>query len=77
MTRSDSTSLGSPSALHCRNVLKGRNRDTTWFAIIDRDWNDGLKDAYLRWLDPTNFDADGVQKRRLSELTAPFVHLKS
>ncbi len=33
-------------------VNKGRNRDTTWFAIIDRDWNGGLKDAYLRWLDP-------------------------
>ena len=58
-------------------VNKGRNRDTTWFAIVDRDWNDGLEDAYLRWLDPANFDADGVQKRRLTELTAPFVHLKS
>jgi RimJ/RimL family protein N-acetyltransferase len=55
-------------------VNKGRNRDTTWFAIIDRDWNGGLKDAYLRWLDPHNFDAHGAQKLRLSELTAPFIH---
>jgi RimJ/RimL family protein N-acetyltransferase len=55
-------------------VNKGRNRDTTWFAVIDRDWNGGLKDAYLRWLDPANFDATGAQKRKLSALTAPFVH---
>ena len=33
-------------------VNKGRNRDTSWFSIIDGDWNGGLKDAYLRWLDP-------------------------
>ena len=54
-------------------VNKGRNRDTTWFAIIDVDWKRGLHDAYLRWLDPANFDAAGRQKLRLSELTAPFV----
>lgn len=55
-------------------VNKGRNRDTAWYAIIDRDWNDGLKDAYLRWLDPGNFDAAGTQKQKLSGLTAPCVH---
>jgi RimJ/RimL family protein N-acetyltransferase len=58
-------------------VNKGRNRDTTWFAIIDLDWNGGLKNAYSRWLDPGNFAASGAQKLRLLELTAPFVHLKS
>jgi RimJ/RimL family protein N-acetyltransferase len=58
-------------------VNKGRNRDTSWFAIIDRDWNGGLREAYLRWLSEDNFDASGVQKIRLSELTAPFVHLES
>ncbi len=58
-------------------VNKGRNRDTTWFAVIDEDWNGGLRDAYLRWLDPANFDARGGQKLRLSELTAPFVHARS
>jgi RimJ/RimL family protein N-acetyltransferase len=58
-------------------VNKGRNRDTTWFAIIDRDWNGGLKDAYLRWLDPANFDASGMQTLKLSQLTAPFVHVTS
>jgi RimJ/RimL family protein N-acetyltransferase len=54
-------------------VVKGRNRDTTWFAVIDRDWYGGLQDAYLRWLDPANFAADGRQRARLSALTAPFV----
>ena len=57
-------------------VYKGRNRDTTWFAIIDADWNAGLKDAYLQWLDPVNFDAAGKQQRRLSELTSPFVRAR-
>jgi RimJ/RimL family protein N-acetyltransferase len=57
-------------------VNKGRNRDTTWFAIIDADWNGGLKEAYLRWLDSSNFDAAGAQKLRLSDLTAPFVHMR-
>ena len=54
-------------------VNKGRNRDTTWFAIIDVDWQRGLAAAYARWLDPVNFDAAGKQKLRLSQLTAPYV----
>ena len=58
-------------------VNKGRNRDTCWFAIIDRDWHAGLGEAYLRWLDPRNFDADGRQVLKLSDLTAPFVHARS
>ncbi|GMF16423.1 unnamed protein product [Phytophthora lilii] len=57
-------------------VYKGRNRDTTWFSIIDGDWNNGLKDAYERWLDSSNFDENGRQKLKLSELTAPFVRAK-
>ncbi|HEX6638185.1 MAG TPA: GNAT family protein [Steroidobacteraceae bacterium] len=58
-------------------VYKGRNRDTCWFAIIDADWNAGLEDAYLRWLDPGNFDAEGRQVLGLSALTAPWVHAGS
>jgi RimJ/RimL family protein N-acetyltransferase len=45
-------------------VYKGRNRDTTWYAIIDRDWP-ALKAAYEAWLDPANFDAAGAQRRAL------------
>jgi RimJ/RimL family protein N-acetyltransferase len=55
-------------------VYKGRSRDTTWFSIIDADWNAGLKQAYLQWLDPRNFDERGAQVLKLSALTAPFVH---
>ena len=55
-------------------IYKGRNRDTAWFAITDRDWP-GLRRAYDTWLDPANFDANGRQRRRLSDLTHP--HLVS
>lgn len=51
-------------------VVKGRNRDTAWFAAIDGEWP-ALKAAFTTWLDPKNFDADGLQIRRLGALTAP------
>lgn len=41
-------------------VVKGRNRDTAWFAILDGQWP-GMKNAFERWLDPVNFDANGNQ----------------
>ena len=53
-------------------IFRGRNRDTAWFAIIDRDWEE-LRSRYERWLAPDNFDADGVQRESLSTLTAPLV----
>jgi RimJ/RimL family protein N-acetyltransferase len=49
-------------------VVKGRNRDTAWFSVIDREWP-VLRDAFLRWLDPENFDEQGRQRIRLSALT--------
>lgn len=49
-------------------IVKGRNRDTAWFAAIDREWP-ALKEAFSVWLRPENFDADGHQKERLSDLT--------
>ncbi|KAL3661136.1 hypothetical protein V7S43_013745 [Phytophthora oleae] len=58
-------------------VYKGRNRDTSWFSIIDKDWNGGLKSAFERWLDTHNFDENGQQKLKLSTLTAPFVQATS
>jgi len=45
-------------------VVKGQNRDTAWFAMIDSDWP-RLKAGYEAWLRPENFDAAGRQKRRL------------
>jgi RimJ/RimL family protein N-acetyltransferase len=53
-------------------VMKGRNRDTAWFAATDRDWP-ALARAFEQWLAPDNFEADGRQRVRLSELTAPLL----
>ena len=51
-------------------VVKGRNRDTAWFAVIDTEWP-ALDAAFRAWLDPVNFDASGRQKVALRELTRP------
>lgn len=45
-------------------VTKGRNRDTAWFAITDDDWP-GIRQALESWLDPSNVDDEGVQRRPL------------
>lgn len=42
------------------------NRDTTWFSIIDGEYP-ALKAAYRRWLDESNFDAEGGQITRLAD----------
>ncbi len=44
--------------------VKGANRDTAWFAMLDRDWA-RLRAAYEGWLAPSNFDAAGRQRARL------------
>jgi len=49
-------------------IVKGRNRDTAWFSMLDSEWP-ALKAAFERWLDPDNFDAAGKQKRRLDGAT--------
>lgn len=54
-------------------ISKGRNRDTAWFACIDKEWP-ALRAAYEQWLDPANFDNDGQQKISLSELTRPILN---
>ncbi len=48
-------------------VVKGENRDTAWFAMVDRDWP-AIKAAFEAWLDPANFDADGRQRASLASL---------
>lgn len=50
------------------SVVKGRNRDTAWFAAIDAEWP-ALKEAFQAWLSPTNFDAAGQQRERLGDMT--------
>lgn len=48
-------------------VTKGRNRDTTWYSIIDGEWP-AIRTAHDRWLDPANFDAEGRQRQSLRAL---------
>ncbi len=45
-------------------VVKGRNRDTDWYSIIDGEWP-ALKTAFQQWLDPSNFK-ELQQKKNLS-----------
>ncbi|MDQ4135445.1 MAG: GNAT family N-acetyltransferase [Pseudomonadota bacterium] len=48
-------------------VVKGRNRDTAWFAMLDRDWPT-LRALFERWLAPDNFDEAGRQRMSLAAL---------
>jgi RimJ/RimL family protein N-acetyltransferase len=48
-------------------IVKGENRDTAWFALLDYEWP--RRDiAFRRWLTPENFDDAGRQRRRLEDL---------
>ena len=51
-------------------VVKGRNRDSAWYAAIDTEWME-LEKAYKTWLAPENFDEKNQQKTSLSSLTSP------
>lgn len=53
-------------------VIKGRNRDTAWFAATDADWP-ALDAAFVAWLEPLNFYDDGGQIARLSAMTGPLL----
>lgn len=46
-------------------IIKGENRDTAWFAMLDGDWP-AIRTALEAWLDPQNFDAAGQQRNRLA-----------
>lgn len=46
-------------------VYKGRNRDTAWFSVIDKEWP-RLREAFEKWLAPENFTADGAQVKSLT-----------
>lgn len=45
-------------------IVKGRNRDTAWFSMLDGEWP-VRKARFERWLDPSNFDASGRQRSSL------------
>jgi RimJ/RimL family protein N-acetyltransferase len=48
-------------------IVKGRNRDTAWYSIVDREWP-AVRAAFEAWLAPANFDADGRQRASLTAL---------
>ena len=50
-------------------IVKGRNRDTAWFSMLDSEWP-ARKANFERWLDPSNFGPDGRQKMALSALNS-------
>ena len=56
--------------LYNHQVVKGHNRDTAWFSILDEEWP-RLCDAYGTWLARDNFGPGGEQRTRLSDLTRP------
>ncbi len=47
-------------------VVKGRNRDTAWYAITDDDWP-SIRKGYDAWLSPENLGPGSTQARSLSE----------
>ena len=53
-------------------VIKGRNRDTAWFSILDGEWPP-IRAAFEAWLAPENFDAQGRQRRSLSAIRSEAV----
>jgi RimJ/RimL family protein N-acetyltransferase len=48
-------------------IVKGRNRDTAWFSMLDREWPQ-RRASFEQWLAPSNFGPDGRQKLSLSHL---------
>lgn len=47
-------------------VYKGRNRDTDWLSMIDKDWP-AVKSRLEKWLSSDNFDEKGQQIKALSD----------
>lgn len=56
-------------------IVKGRNRDTAWYSLLDREWP-RVQSAVSQWLDPSNFDESGRQRSTLTALTQPLLHAR-
>jgi RimJ/RimL family protein N-acetyltransferase len=50
-------------------IVKGRNRDTAWYSILDGEWP-AIRVNFESWLSPDNFDEHGNQRRALADLNA-------
>lgn len=47
-------------------IIKGRHRDSAWLSILDDEWPAARK-GFEAWLEESNFDENGKQKKGLSE----------
>ena len=47
-------------------IIKGRNRDTAWYSMLDSEWPT-IRAGFERWLDAGNFDGEGRQRKTLEE----------
>ena len=54
-------------------IVKGQNRDTAWFAIIDKEWEE-VEVCFKKFLSSSNFDKDGLPMISLSTLTKPLLY---
>jgi RimJ/RimL family protein N-acetyltransferase len=52
---------------HKHQIVKGRNRDTAWYAITDEQWP-VIRAGFEAWLSPENIANDGLQRRSLADL---------
>ncbi|MBK9625968.1 MAG: GNAT family N-acetyltransferase [Rhodocyclaceae bacterium] len=50
-------------------VIKGRNRDTAWYSMLDSEWP-AMQRKFEAWLAAENFTTDGIQRKSLSEISA-------
>ncbi len=48
-------------------VVKGQNRDTAWFSLLDSEWP-ALRARFAAWLSPDNFEESGQEKRKLQAI---------
>ena len=46
-------------------IVKGQSRDTAWYSMLDGEWP-LRKQAFELWLNPANFNAEGLQIKSLS-----------
>ena len=54
-------------------IAKGRNRDTAWFAMIDKEWQK-IENCFIEFLSESNFGIDGKPKISLTSLTKPMLY---
>ena len=47
-------------------IVKGKNRDTAWYSILDTDWP-SVRQTIAAWLGDDNFAADGAAQSSLTE----------